>query len=89
MVAEIMNANEEKDALAVIKEFNGNGTRPAKTVKLSGVWRLWCEHPGDEVKFVQGSYKNPIFNSTNPDHVFEIHPVTKINDVDVLPEFEN
>lgn len=79
-----MNAKGETDALAIVKEFNGDGTRPQRTVKLTGVWRLWCEHPGDESKFVQGSYRNPIFNSTNPDHVFEIHPVTKINNVSLL-----
>lgn len=84
MVAEIMNAASEPAALTIVKDNNGDGTRPANTVKLSGVWRIWCEHPGNESKFVQGSYRNPIFNSTNPDHVFEIHPVTKINDVNVM-----
>jgi hypothetical protein len=52
IVAEIMNAKEFDDAIQVVHDFEGKG-KPANKVKLSGVWRLWCEHPGDIESFKQ------------------------------------
>ena len=41
---------------------------------MTGVWRLWCEHGGD-TRQIQGQPLEP-FATTNPPHVFQIHPVT-------------
>lgn len=83
VVAEIMNAKEHKDdAVKLIHEKEGKG-KPQEKVKLTGVWRLWCEHPGDIQAFKQGKFKIPIEN-TNPPHIFEIHPIVKIDTIDVL-----
>jgi len=81
VVAEIANAAEEKEATDLIHAAAGTG-RP---LKISGVWRLWPEHPGSE-KQEQGE---PLaaMESNNPAHVFEIHPVTRVNDVETLGSF--
>src|SRR4030095_590328 len=81
IVAEIMNAKEFDDAVKVVHDFEGKG-KPDKKVNVTGVWRLWCEHPGDIEAFKQGKMKIEIEN-TNPAHVFEIHPITKIDTIDV------
>ena len=77
-VAEIMNAKSSPSALDFIKVNTGTG----KSVPMTGVWRLWSEHAGNE-KHVQGK---PLaaFNTTNPDHLFELHPVTKVGSIDLL-----
>jgi len=75
-VAEIMNAKGQPKALALIK--NAIGGEPLHMV---GAWRIWCEHGGD-VEHVQGADLQP-FNTTNPAHVFEIHPLTTVGQVDV------
>ena len=81
MVAEIMNAKDFSEAVQKVHEVEGHGT-PDKQVQLTGVWRLWCEHPGDIQDFDQGPFTIPIEN-TNPPHVFEIHPVTMIDGMDL------
>ena len=43
IVAEIMNAKDEDSAVNLIHSVEGTN----KTVKLSGAWRLWCEHGGE------------------------------------------
>jgi hypothetical protein len=50
-------------------------------VKLTGVWRLWFEHPGK--KQVMGE-KVSIPKDTSPPHVFEIHPVTEFRGIDTI-----
>jgi len=76
-VAEIMNARDDETAVDDIHAAQGTGI----PIKLSGVWRLWCEHAGDEQ--IQGKELQP-FTTTNPDHVFEVHPVTKLKGRDLL-----
>lgn len=78
IVAEIMNAKKEKPAVDLIHENEGTGN----SVELTGVWRIWCEHAGNESEQIQGEEFPPI-TSTNPDHVFEIHPSTKINSINL------
>jgi hypothetical protein len=78
VVAEIMNAAFEKEAVDFIHNVEGTG----KAIKMSGAWRIWCEHGGNSNQ-IQGEKLSP-FTSSNPDHVFEIHPVTKIDGKDVL-----
>ncbi len=78
MVAEIMNAKDETEAVDQIHELEGTSS----TVPLTGFWRIWCEHGGSS-RQVQGESLEP-FQTTNPDHVFEIHPVTNLNHQSLL-----
>src|SRR5262249_54013362 len=77
-VAEIMNARSEKEAVQAIHDAEG----AEEPIKIAGAWRIWCEHGGDS-KQVQGAKLKP-FKTTNPDHVFEIHPITQIEDRSLL-----
>jgi len=78
IVAEIMNARDEDFAVDRIHEVEGTN----QTVKMSGAWRLWCEH-GGESQQVQGATLTK-FTTTNPEHVFEIHPITKLDGKSVV-----
>jgi hypothetical protein len=79
VVAEIMNAKFETGAVNLIHTKEGT----SNPILLNGVWRIWCEHAGTEDKQDQGEGFPPIMN-TNPDHVFEIHPATKIENFDLI-----
>jgi hypothetical protein len=88
MVAEVVNAAQPfvKTALISIHSVEGNG----KFVDISGAWRLWFEHPADsQTQFATF----PVAGNTNPDHSFEIHPITKFasndltNTYKVIPGF--
>lgn len=72
IVAEIMNARDEGDAVDLIHNEEGS----EHTISMKGAWRIWCEHGGSS-RQVQGEPLEP-FETTNPDHVFEIHPVTHL-----------
>ncbi len=76
-VAEIQNAAEMNAAVDRVHAVEGT-TRP---IKISGVWRIWPEHGGEQ-QHVQGSPLAP-FNTTNPPHVFQIHPITRVEDIDL------
>jgi hypothetical protein len=78
MVAEIMNAGLPPQADSV-KAMNQ--TSSGQIVPVTGVWRIWFEHPspGDQV---QGDSVDVPDNS-NPDHVFEIHPITSFGGQDI------
>jgi len=78
IVAEIMNAASQQPAMQVIHEAEGSD----QAVAVNGVWRLWCEH-GGESKQVQGN-DVPKINTTNPAHVFEIHPILSLNNASLL-----
>jgi len=78
MVAEIVNAKEETAAVGYVHSIEGNG----KPTTLGGVWRIWCEHPAKTYQVQGAAVEKP--KNTNPDHVFEIHPVTKVGTFDVL-----
>ncbi len=80
-VAEIANAASEKEATALVQGAEGTG-RP---LKISGVWRIWPEHAG-RAKEEQGT-PLPAAESDHPSHVFEIHPVTRIDDLEILGSF--
>lgn len=73
VVAEIMNAKHDLEAVKMVHAAEGTG----KPLAIAGPWRLWCEHGGDSEQ-IQGAPLKP-FTTTNPDHVFEIHPVTQLN----------
>ena len=73
MVVEVVNARLEKDD--VVQRLRDLEGQPATTV--SGVWRLWFEHPPHGVMEQVGTVPKP--TSTNPDHVFELHPLTEVD----------
>jgi hypothetical protein len=79
IVAEIMNARGEPAAMRLVRQQRGKGP-----VKVVGAWRLWCEHANTS-KQVQGEPLEPFpAEQTNPDHVFEVHPVTRLGDMPLL-----
>jgi hypothetical protein len=80
-VAEIMNAASEPASVDLVHSVEGT----TKTLAITGAWRIWCEHGGDSQQ-VQGA-KLAKFTTTNPDHVFEIHPIIQLNDNDVRETF--
>lgn len=81
IVAEIMNAASEQAAVDKVHEVEGTG----QAIKIAGAWRIWTEHGGDSVQ-TQGKKLKP-FTTSNPEHVFEIHPVTKLDDISVSDSF--
>lgn len=74
-VAEIMNAIEDQAAVDKIHEVEGT----AQGIRISGAWRIWPEHGGQDDQ-VQGD-KIPKITTTNPPHVFEIHPITRVGTI--------
>jgi hypothetical protein len=81
IVAEIANAGDQRPAIALVHGVEGTG----QPLHVSGVWRVWPEHAGNG----QEDQGAPLaaFGTDNPDHVFEIHPVTQINDLHLLGSF--
>lgn len=80
-VAEIQNAKDVPDAVNAVKRVEGSG----QTIALSGVWRIWPEHGGDNSHIQQTGpgpqYEGP--RPTNPSHVFKVHPILKIEQQDL------
>ena len=73
MVAEVMNAAGKTQAAAVSEIHSDEGDN--QPIPISGAWRLWFEHPSAEPQ-IQFNRVDAATN-TNPDHCFEIHPITK------------
>jgi len=82
VVAEIMNAASESRSVNLVHSVEGSD----ETVTITGVWRIWCEHAGEDQQ-VQGEPLSQ-FNTTNPAHVFEIHPITHLNNFNLLPSLK-
>lgn len=82
LVAEIMNARDHLDAIALTKKAEGDGSM----VTIKGAWRIWNEHGGDQI-FKQGG-KIARAEDTNPDHVFEIHPISDLGEFDLRASFK-
>jgi hypothetical protein len=82
-VAEVVNARgtAEKPADAAIVAAWKNQT----PIEVTGAWRLWFEHPADSQVQGGGSPFSP--NTPNPDHSFEIHPVSRVGQIDVGQSF--
>jgi hypothetical protein len=76
-IAEIMNSRRERDAVDRSNQLEGR----SREANIVGVWRIWPEHGGDHV-FVQNEPANEAFN-TNPDHIFEMHPLTLFDGIEV------
>jgi len=81
VVAEIANAASQKEALDLVHRAEGTG----KPLKVSGVWRLWPEHAG--IKMEEQGSPLPPYETSDPKHVFEIHPVTRIDGTGLLESF--
>ena len=83
LVAEIVNARLPDGGAGVdaVRAAQASGA----AVQMSGVWRLWFEHPGAEAQMQGGPIPIPVH--TNPDHVFEIHPVLTVGDVELATTF--
>jgi hypothetical protein len=80
LVAEIMNASLMDAALQLLAQASGT-----KSIPVTGVWRVWFEHLGKKDQ-IQGQ-PVPVPSDSNPDHLFEIHPITSFDGVDVLKSF--
>src|SRR5260370_3566824 len=78
MVAEVMNADNNEPAVKLIHANEGTST----PVTVTGAWRIWFEHPPSSGSQIQFDTVPPAGN-TNPDHCFEIHPLTKVGPNDV------
>ncbi len=77
-VGEITNAASHQAAIDLVHRVEGKRT----PLRVSGVWRIWPEHAGATPE-VQGQ-PAPAYTMTNPEHVFEIHPVLRINHIGLL-----
>ena len=82
IVAELMNAKDQPAAVQLLHEAEGQ----AKPLNIAGVWRLWFEHAGGETQ-IQGDTAAPAMN-TNPFHVLELHPVTRVDGIATLQSFQ-
>ena len=82
IVAEIMNAKGEGSAVNKVHSAEGSD----EIVLVTGAWRLWCEHAGEDLQ-IQGEPLTQ-FNTTNPAHVFEIHPITHLAGFNLLPSLK-
>jgi hypothetical protein len=78
-VAEVMNVRRKgKEARDAFHDALDAG----KTVTVTGAWRIWGEHAGggSQIQAQGGRGPKPAGKlpgaPSNPDHVFEIHPVT-------------
>ena len=81
-VAEIMNAKNHGDAVDAANAAVGTNT----AIAITGAWRIWNEHGGDNV-FVQGK-AIAAAQTSNPDHVFEIHPIAQVGSIDIRASFQ-
>jgi hypothetical protein len=77
-VVEIINARDRGESRAVTALKNA----PGKQLRIGGYWRLWPEHGGSQTTFRQGESLDP-FDTTNPNHAFEIHPMLSIAGIDL------
>jgi hypothetical protein len=76
-VSEVMNVAHagKKPMLALQKAW-----KAGQKVTVTGAWRIWGEHAGlrPQIQALKSTPKFPLpgVAPSNPDHVFEIHPVT-------------
>jgi hypothetical protein len=79
-VSEVMNAAEPTQT-PVVTALQGNQGKDV-AVPIAGAWRIWFEHPSQQPQ-VQFDPVPPAAN-TNPNHCFEIHPITAYAGTPVL-----
>jgi len=78
LVGEIKNAAEADSAVALVQR----AARSHRPVQLTGVWRVWAEHSLGRPE--QQDRPLPALETPHVEHVFEIHPVTKLDDISLL-----
>jgi hypothetical protein len=83
MVVEITNAglDQQQAAMDAMKAAEGEAK-----ISLAGIWRLWFEHAGKKPLIQGATVSKPA--DTNPDHVFELHPLTEVNGSDCTSSFQ-
>jgi len=82
-VAEVVNARLPGQQTAVATIIQHEGSKGVLAVR--GAWRLWFEHPS-RPRQTQGG-ENAFTDRTNPDHSFEIHPVSRVDQLDLGGSF--
>jgi hypothetical protein len=75
LVAEVMNAKDEQQAITLLRKAEGDDN----PVPITGVWRVWFEHAGEK-DHIQGEVVAAAA-VPNPDHLFELHPVTAVKGI--------
>ena len=86
-VAEIMNVKLFQGALEAVKEKAQSG----ELVQVTGAVRLWCEHPDAEPATAGPQIQDdviPDFQTSNPNHVFEIHPINRFGTIPLEDSFQ-
>lgn len=81
IVAEVSNARSIPNVLSYVQGLVDHD----ETQTVVGAWRFWCEHAGVDPQ-IQGEALEP-FDTTNPEHVFEIHPIKSIAERDYASTF--
>ncbi|MEP6707350.1 MAG: hypothetical protein ABJC05_07510 [Pyrinomonadaceae bacterium] len=82
LVAEIINGRNEKDTMQFLLQATAG-----QQVDVTGVWRLWFEHPsGEGTSQTQGQIVQ-VPGDTDPKHLFEIHPITRFGSFNCLDSF--
>ena len=84
-VAEL--TNPDKHDIQDFRNLSEKADASDRTIEIEGVWRFWCEHAGTKNQ-VQGADLPDQFPTSNPDHVFEIHPITKFGTKSLLSTFK-
>jgi len=93
MVSEIVNAKQatQQGAVLLVRGEAKKKEADKQALELRGAWRLWFEHPPaggkEQRQFDQNDPVKPPTN-TNPDHMFEIHPVSGVGSLSVLAAFK-
>lgn len=77
LVGEIKNADEADSAVALVQR----AASTHQTLAISGAWRVWAEHSLGRTE-EQGRPVPPL-ETPHPEHVFEIHPVTRLGNIDL------
>ena len=84
LVAEIVNARMEPEALGFLKQMLKDGTL-GQEVDVTGVWRIWFEHLGGTQQLQGDVFPAP--TDSGLAHVFELHPVTVFDSFDCRDSF--
>lgn len=80
LVAEILNAAKETSSMQLL-----NQSSASNKIAVRGVWRLWFEHPSPGQMIQGDTVAKP--GDSNPDHIFEIHPITQFGNNSVADSF--
>jgi len=75
IVTRIFNAKYDWKAIDLISKNKG------KKINVTGVWRIWCDYFGNEI-FKQ-TLTNERAKEYNPEHVFEMTPALRVNDINL------